>query len=225
MGVLEEFDTLSEKLHFDENWKIYRFHSGLGSVYNAYCEQYNQTHDAFDDKGDPKFALDYAITRFINTITNPTNSTSSVETQALAALVHGTFAHTPQSVIALVAAGGAAETKIQAGAHAGNSRTYTQTVKYCSHCKKDWHTDSECTTLHPHLKNRGENCGRGGGGRGGRGSRGGRGGNNNNPSNDDKNKPLTDVQAAAAVTESVAFSFMAYAEQPSSAATFLIANS
>ena len=122
--VLEEFNTLSSKLYFDENWKIYRFHSGLGSVYNAYCEQYNQTHDAFDDDGEHKFDLDYAITRFINTVMNPTNSTSSAETQALAALVNGTFAHNTQSVIALVATGGT-DIKVQPGAHAGNSRTYT----------------------------------------------------------------------------------------------------
>ena len=112
--ALESFDTLSEKLQFDENWKIYRFHLGLGSLYNSYCEQYNQTHDAFTDNGNAKFTLDYAITRFINTVTNPTNSTTA-EATALAALVNGTFAHTPQSVLALIAAGGPAETKIQAG--------------------------------------------------------------------------------------------------------------
>ena len=102
----------------------------------------------------------------------------------------------------MVAAGGVAETKIQVGAYIGNSRTYTQTVKYCSHCKKDWYNDSEYTTLHPYLKNRGENSGRGGGcgrgrGRSGRSGRGGRGGNNNNnPPNDDKDKdkkPTTDI--------------------------------
>lgn len=158
LKVLREFGDLSSDLHFNDNWLIYHFHSGLGSAYNAYCEQYYQTHDAFDDNGHPKFTLNYAITRFTNTIMNPINSTySSVETQALAALVNGTFMHTPLSVKALVASGGVAETKIQPGAHAGNSRTYVVTCKYCSHCKKDWHDDSECTTLHPHLKSRGKN--------------------------------------------------------------------
>ena len=36
--ILEEFETLSSKLYFDENWKIYRFHLGLGLIYNSYCE-------------------------------------------------------------------------------------------------------------------------------------------------------------------------------------------
>ena len=151
--VARDFQVLSPKLAFNEVWLIYHFHAGLGPVYNAYCEEYSQTHDSFDDNGDAKFTLDYAVTRFINYITDPT---VSVETRALAALVNGTFAHTPHSVIALVAAG-RAEITIQPGAHAGNSRTYTQTCKYCTHCKKDWHDDSECTTLHPHLKSRRKN--------------------------------------------------------------------
>ena len=67
--VLEEFDTLAFKLHFDENWKIYHFHSGLSLVYNSWFEQYNQTHNAFDNNREPIFDLDYTITRFINIIT------------------------------------------------------------------------------------------------------------------------------------------------------------
>lgn len=38
MEILEEFDNLSSVLDFDETYKIYRFHSGLGSLYNSYCE-------------------------------------------------------------------------------------------------------------------------------------------------------------------------------------------
>ena len=154
--TLREFHVLSSKFVYNQNHLIYRFHSGLGPVYSSYCEQYAQNHDPFDDDGKPKFTLDYAITDFIKTVTNPTNSTSSVETKALATLVNGTFAHNRLSVMALVATG-STEIKIQAGAHAGNSRTFTQTCKYCTHCKKDWHDKSECTTLHPHLKSRGGN--------------------------------------------------------------------
>ena len=93
--VSREFRVLSTDFMFNQNWLIYHFHSGLGAVYSSYCEQYDQNHDPFDDDGKPKFTLDYAITRFINTVTNPTNATSSVETKALAALVNGTFAPTP----------------------------------------------------------------------------------------------------------------------------------
>ena len=153
VGVLDELATLSSEEVLPEVYKIYRFHSGLGPVYSAYREQYDQTHDAFDDNGKPKHDLNYAITRFTSSLANPT---VSAETQALAALVNGTFVHTPQSVMALVAAEGA-EINIQPGANAGNSRTYVQTCKYCTYCKKDWHNDSECTTLHPHLRSRRKN--------------------------------------------------------------------
>ena len=228
--VSREFRILSPDLVFNENWLIYHYYVGLGPTYSSYCEQYNQNHDPFTDDGKPKFKLDYAITRFMNTIANPAkNPVSSTESQAIAALVNGTFSHNTHSVIALIATG-ATEIKVQPRANAGNSRTFTQTCKYCTHCKKDWYCNSECTTLHPHLKKKndgGNNSGnsrgrgRGRGGRGGRG--GGRRGNSNNTSND--SKPATDTQAAVAVTESTAFSFMAYAEQPSAEATCLIANS
>ena len=134
--ILEEIENLSEKRQFGDNWKIYRFHTGLGSQYNAYFKQYNQNHDAFNNDGSAKFSLNYAITRFINTVTNPSDTTS-IEAQALVALINDTFGHTSSSVIALVAAGGAHEVKIQQGAHAGNSRTYTQTCKHYNHCNKD----------------------------------------------------------------------------------------
>ena len=109
--VSESFNILSEKLQFDKNWKIYRFYLDLDSLYNSYCEQYNQTYNAFIDNGNAKFTLDYVITRFINTVMNLTNLITA-EVIALAALVNGTFAHTPQSVLALIAIGDAAETKI-----------------------------------------------------------------------------------------------------------------
>lgn len=184
---------------------IYHYHLGLGLAYSSYCEQYDQNHDPFKDDGKHKFTLDYAITRFMNTISNPAyTKTSSAESQALASLVNGTFAHTPQSVTALVAAG-ETEHKIQPGAHAGNSRTFTTTCKHCSHCRKDYHDDSECIALHPYLKKKGENGGRSGGnaggrGRGGRGGKGGRGGNNkNNNNNPPKDEPKpADAEAAAA---------------------------
>ena len=118
-------------------------------------------------------------------------------------------------------AAGETEHKVQPGAHAGNFHTFTTTCKHCSHCRKDYHNDSECIALHPYLKKKGENGGRSGGNTGGRGGKGGRGGNNNNNNNNppkDEPKPA-DAEAAAA------FSFMPYAEQPASAATCLITNS
>ena len=66
LNILAEFEHTGP-VHFDENWKIYRFHMGLGPHYHAYCEQYNYLHDAFKEDGTAKFTLDYAIYRFLNT--------------------------------------------------------------------------------------------------------------------------------------------------------------
>ena len=161
-------------MRFDDNFLIYHFHTGLKPLYNAYCEYYNQTHDAIDDEGKAKFTLDYAITRFLNTTSNSTSS-ASLESQALIALVNGSYGHTSQSVTALVAAG-QTEVRIQPGANASNSRVIIHAVKYCSHCTKDYHEASECIQLHPHLKKRGSDNNQGvRGGRENGNKRGGRG--------------------------------------------------
>ena len=144
VGVLREFKNFPGKLNCstDENWKIYHFHKGLGPQYQAYCEQYSQNHDSFDEKGGAKYDLDYAMTRFVNTIINPINSTS--EATALAAIIGGSLGHTAASVFALVTSGAAPiEHKIQPGANSTNSRTYTQTCKHCKTCDRDWHSTDE----------------------------------------------------------------------------------
>ena len=162
---VDDFTGLMQALsgHFSEVYKIYRFHEGLGSLYNSYIEQYDQNHEPFDAAGKSKFDLDYAVTRFINTVTDPTwIATATAKATALAALTDGTFGHTPHSVLALLVKGLPSDVeirdpslfKIQAGAHAGNSRTYSMTVKHCTRCKMDWHDDSECVQLRPKRRNR-----------------------------------------------------------------------
>ena len=179
IGVLRELETLSEKLHLDEDWKIYKFHSGLGPRYSSYVQHYHENHDAFDPAGNAKFDLDYAITRFTTRMPMPLTVTTTAEATALAALTNGTFGHTPRSVLALLVEGLPSDLKIrdpnqfgiQAGAHAGNSRTYCITLKHCTYCKMDrhddveclklrpkrgmdWHDDSECVQLRPKRRNR-----------------------------------------------------------------------
>ena len=110
--------------------------------------------------------------------------------------------------------------------------TARNTYKYYTYYKKDYYNNSEYIALYPYLKkkdNRGKgnntNNTNGNGNRGGRGSKGNRGGkggrggnNNNNNAPKDKPKPA-DTKAATA------FSFMAYTEQLTSIATYLITNS
>ena len=58
-----------------------------------------------------------------------------------------------RAVIALVASG-KSEFRIQKGAHPGNSRVIVHAVKYCTHCKKDFHDIDSCEVLHPELGKR-----------------------------------------------------------------------
>ena len=145
VGILRECKNQAGKNLFvtDENWKVYHFHKGLGSQHSAYREQYDQDHDAFDEDGQAKFTLNYAITRFLDTVGNPTDSTMSSDATALAAIIGGSLGHTNQSVTALVAAGNVTEHKIQKGANSSNSRTFTRTVKNCTICKRDYHSAPE----------------------------------------------------------------------------------
>lgn len=48
------------------------------------------------------------------------------------------------------------QTSIQAGAKPGKNQarviTLTKTVKYYTHCKRDYHTEAECHDKYPHLR-------------------------------------------------------------------------
>ena len=178
--VLAELNNLSTGLvaRFDENYMIYRFHTGLGPQYNQYCELYNQQHDAWQSNGTTsKYKLGYAITRFLNTMSNPTDH------QETAMVAHAYSACTQQSVHALVSTANASaklEHRIQDGCNASNSRTYTQTCKVCSNCNRDWHERSECREFQERNSNSKRPSDESGHhpnqNRSGRGNRGGRGG-------------------------------------------------
>ena len=143
------FDALSTKFQFDENWKIHRFHKGLLPVYSSYVETYNQNHNAFTNNPEPKFTLNYAIMRFLNSVTYPSEAISSSAHR----LTSVPEEYDSRAIIALVASG-KSEVRIQKGAHPGNSRVIVHAVKYCTHCKKDYHDTDSCEVLHPGLRKR-----------------------------------------------------------------------
>ena len=208
--ALREFKTQHGKLLLDENIKIFWFHSGLGPSYDNYWEQYSQNHDTYDRKGHAKYTLDYAITRFLNTVVNPSGPESKAA-QALAAIAEGAYGHTPQSVTALVAKG-SSEHKIQDGANSTNSRTYTMTVKHCTICGKDYHSNAEHSDQPPKRKRDGDDNGHRGGNRGGRGGRSRRGGNRGRGGNSNGNKNADSQPSgagAAVATAPIAQCFVA----------------
>ena len=82
--AINKLKDMSSHLQLDTNFLIYRFHSGLGTLYDSYVSHYVQTHDAFDREDKAAFTLEYAICRFLNICKNPTNDTSK-SSQALVA--------------------------------------------------------------------------------------------------------------------------------------------
>ena len=83
--------------------------------------------------GEPKHTLSQAMQHFQNTVTNPSKSSD-------------------KAVIAMAAVSNA---QTQAGAQPGtaHSRIITKTIKFCNHCRKDYHVESECREKYPHLVN------------------------------------------------------------------------
>ena len=128
-ATVNKLRTFSSKLSLDENWLIYRFHTNLGFEYNSYFERYAQDHDPFNEMGEPKHTLSQAMQHFQNTVTNPSKSSD-------------------KAVIAMAAVSNA---QTQAGAQSGTaySQIITKTIKYCNHCRKDYHVESECREKYP----------------------------------------------------------------------------
>ena len=61
--------SIHPKLQLEENYLIFRFHTGLGKKYQDHVNNYTWTHEAIkDDK--PAYSLEYAITGFLQTVRN-----------------------------------------------------------------------------------------------------------------------------------------------------------
>ena len=120
-ATVNKLRIFSSKLSLDENWLIYRFHTNLGFEYNSYFERYAQDHDPFNEMGESKHTLSQAKQHFQNTVTNPSKSNDKTVTAKAAA----------------------SNAQTQAGAQPGtaHSRIITKTIKYCNHCRKDYHVE------------------------------------------------------------------------------------
>ncbi|KAL8635096.1 MAG: hypothetical protein Q9228_007381, partial [Teloschistes exilis] len=147
----DKFQATVNELHqYSPNlfttWLVHRFHSGLGNSakYDTYKTQYRQHDSPFEDNGNPRYDLEYAMGRVLRTFVHKIDSDTN---------------------LAMVAAVNSASQQ-QSGIRPGMStRVITKTVKHCTHCGKDYHTIVECTELHPELRrnnkrnNRGSNKG------------------------------------------------------------------
>lgn len=137
-NVVNELKNFSTKITLDENFLIFLFQSNLGLEHSSYFETYAQEHDPFNENGESKFSLSLAMHHFQNTVRNPSSKVNADKT------------------LALIAANMLAEQNmVQSGAQIGtsNSRVLTvqKTVKYCTFCKRDYHTKNKCRVKHPNL--------------------------------------------------------------------------
>ena len=142
--IINELAIYPSNPKMDENWLIYRYLGSLGDSDNArlFIERWTSEHEPFDNatKTGPKLGLSEVIHAYeaqcANPLTNPTGT-------GVAPLATG---------LAMRVTGNRVEKPAQAGTTTGNSMAVTQTVKWCTHCQKAYHTDAECHILHPHLK-------------------------------------------------------------------------
>lgn len=139
--AISELRRMSPSSAMEDNFLIYLFHAGLDSSFQMYRDLYNQTHEALTEDGlTAKHDIKYVMERFLNSSANKDRTlpvVSDVLPVALAAITDKTESNL----------------KIQSGVQAGsvNSRIFSQMIKYCTHCKKDFHTIDECIKLHPEL--------------------------------------------------------------------------
>lgn len=138
-SIVNELRNFSGKLRLDENWLIYLFLSNLGPEHSSYFETYAQEHDPFTEDGEAKFTLSSTMHHFQNTVKNPSSKPIS-----------------DKATVTLIAANMPAhQSTVQDGAQIGTSHsrvlTLQKTVKYCTFCKRDYHTENECRIKHPNL--------------------------------------------------------------------------
>lgn len=150
-GIVNELRSFSSKFKLDDNFLIYRFQSNLGLEHWSYHERYAQEHDPFTEGGNTKYTLSSAMQHFRNTVKNPSakHMSSQIGTVALTA-------QTPRSSVSYLAPNPPAfQRTIQNGVKPGvNQRVLRieKTVKYCTYCHCDYHTEDECHEKFLHLR-------------------------------------------------------------------------
>ncbi len=130
----------------DENPLIFLFQYNLSASHSSYCQSYAQEHNPFDLDGTAKYTLGYAMHHFQNTVANPSQNPERSRV-SLAAMGPSAIISSQDSPIQ--------QNSAQAGDKIGisNARIISlrKTVKYCTHCKKDYHFVDECRVKYPHL--------------------------------------------------------------------------
>ena len=185
-GLYTDITNMSPYLKLETNFLIFLFHTGLGKAYDGYFTHYIQNHQPISetDATKPAHTLKYTTSRFIQTVTNP----SSERTESNFAMLAEAYPFTSAS-------GSPVVIEPQNGAVPGpEAQTIQKLVKYCLHCKKYYHTKSECDLLNPKGRNNGKSLGgnEGGNNKGNGGGKGNKGGRKPSKDNKDKDKDKKD---------------------------------
>ena len=178
--LLNDIYMMSTALKLETNLVIYLFHRGLGRKHDAYFTNYTQTHEALKDKEngtgqEPAFTLEYATNRFLNTVRNPTLGTG----QSFAAqtyLAHDRHPGPKANALVVTVAPQAVAVD-----DTPDSQWIRKLVRYCTNCRRNYHSSSECAQRGGHRSGKSS-------GRAGRGSGGGRGGSSSGGGNSSFNK-------------------------------------
>ncbi len=111
----------------------------MSATHSAYCHSYAQEHDSFGLDGSAKYSLSYVMHHFQNAIANP----SKIAERSLVLL-----ASLGPSVLVSSHDSSKQQRSIQAGVQVDTSNarviSLRKTVKYCTHCKIDYHSVDEC---------------------------------------------------------------------------------
>ena len=148
-----ELIRLHDSIVFSDIFLIQRFLAGLGSAYRVFRTSFNHSYKVLPKGTEQGITFDEVV-RAVTDEEKFLESTEKVE-------------------VALVAKGNSG---------AGDNGTRTITVKYCTHCNKNFHTIDECWKLHPELK---KHKAKEQGGKAGKKKKGDKGGDNNNNDDDD----------------------------------------
>ncbi len=135
----------------DDNFLIYRFQSNLRLEHSSYYDRYAQEHNPFTERGNTKYTLSSAMQHFRNTVKNPSakHLSSQMRTVVLTE-------QTPRPLVSyLVPNSPVFQQTIQNGVRPGVNQQVLRiekTVKYCTYCHCDYHTEDECHEKFPHLR-------------------------------------------------------------------------
>ncbi len=132
-ATVTELKSFSTKFQIDENLLFFLFQYNLSASHSAYCQSDAQKNDLFGFDGTAKYTLSYAMHYFQNIMANQSQNSEQLRV-SLAAMGPSAIISSQDSPTQ--------QNSVQARAQIGTSNarviSLRKTVKYRTHCKKDY---------------------------------------------------------------------------------------